>query len=65
MKRHASRGIFPEVDAIDNPLFARASLTRNVLDVNCQEPGKLWIVQSGCSNCLGDGDCLGVARRMS
>jgi hypothetical protein len=41
MKRHASRGIFPEVDAIDNPLLARASLTRNVLDVNSQEPGKL------------------------
>ena len=65
VKRHGSRGISPKVDAIDRPRLARASLTRNVLDVNSQKPGKIWIAQSGRSNRLGDGDCLRVARRMS
>ncbi len=65
MKRHASRGISPEVDAINDPRLIHASLPGNVFNVDPEQPRKLWIIQCDGSNRVGDGDCLRVARRMS
>ena len=65
VKRHASRGISPEVDAINDPRLIHASLPGNVFNVDPEQPRKLWIIQRDGSNRVGDGDCLRVARRMS
>jgi hypothetical protein len=65
VKRHPARGIFPKVDAINDPRLVHASLPRNVFNVDPEESRKLWIIQCDGSNRVGDGDCLRFARRMS